>query len=69
MNSMKSFKNQLIKSIMSNGTKEEGFTRDYYEEVIANWLIRKWLTDDEATECLVALDQYYPVQEESTETV
>ena len=65
---MKSFKNQLVLSIKSNNIKEEGYTREYFEEVIANWLIRKWLTDDEATECLDALNQHYPTIDEAIET-
>lgn len=68
MDTMKSFKNQLIKSIIDNSGKENGFSREYYEEVIANWNIRKWLTDDEATECLVALEQYYPIDSEVSES-
>lgn len=68
MSTMKSFKNQLIKSIIDNSVKENGFTREYYEEVIANWNIKKWLEDDEATECLEALDQYYPIDSKITES-
>lgn len=64
---MKSFKNQYILSVKVNSTKEDGYTREYYEEVVANWIIRKWITDDEAIECLAVLDQYYPVDLEVTE--
>lgn len=68
MDKMKSFKNQLIKSIIDNSGKENGFSREYYEEVIANWNIKKWLDDEETTECLAALDKYYPIDPEITES-
>lgn len=68
MNIMKSFKNQLIKSIIDNSSKENGFSREYYEEVIANWNIKKWLDDDEATECLAELDKYYPIDPKIVES-
>lgn len=67
MNTMKSFKNQLIKSIIDNSNKGNGFSRDYYEEVIANWNIKKWLDDDETSECLAELDKYYPKDSQITE--
>lgn len=33
-----------------------------YEAVIANWILQGWLTDDEAIEVFVVLDEYYPVE-------
>ena len=55
---MTSFKNVLI----SNITKRQKNTREEYEEVIANWVLHGWLTDDEAIEVFVVLDEYYPVE-------
>lgn len=53
---MKSFKNVIIRQI-----KRRNFSREYFEETIANWLIHGWLTEDEAVEVFQVLDQYYPV--------
>ena len=55
---MTSFKNVLI----SNITKRQKNTREEYEAVIANWILRGWLTDDEAIDVFVVLDEYYPVE-------
>ena len=55
---MTSFKNVLI----SNITKRQKNTREEYEEVIANWILHGWLTDDEAIEVFAVLDEYYPVE-------
>lgn len=55
---MKSFKNVIIRSI-----KRKAFTREYYEEMIATWLLKGWLTEDEATEIFVVLDEYLPSTE------
>ena len=55
---MTSFKNVLI----SNITKRQKNTREEYEEVIANWVLHGWLTDDEAIEVFAVLDEYYPVE-------
>lgn len=66
MNNMTTFKNVMIKSI-----KSKGLTRENYETAIATWLIKGWLTDDEATECMTELNKAYPVtvtQETVTET-
>lgn len=52
---MKSFKNVLIASI-ERGT----YTREYYEETMAKWLLNGWLTEEEATEVMVALDKKFP---------
>lgn len=53
---MKSFKNVIIRQI-----KRKNFSREYFEETIANWIIHSWLTEDEAVEVFQVLDQYYPV--------
>jgi len=55
---MTSFKNVLI----SNITKRQKNTREEYEAIIANWILHNWLTDDEAIEVFVVLDEYYPVE-------
>lgn len=55
---MRSFKNVIIRSI-----KRKAFDREYYEEMIASWLLRGWLTEDEATEIFVVLDEYLPSTE------
>ena len=57
---MKSFKNVIIRSI-----KRKVFNREYYEEMIASWLLKGWLTEDEATEIFVVLDEYLPIVEEN----
>ena len=55
---MTSFINVLI----SNITNRQKNTREEYEAVIANWILRGWLTDDEAIEVFAVLDEYYPVE-------
>ena len=55
---MTSFKNVLI----SNITKRQKNTREEYEAIIANSILRVWLTDDEAIEVFAVLDEYYPVE-------
>lgn len=52
---MTSFKNVLIRSI-----RKQQFDREYYEEVIATWILKGWLTEDESTECMAVLDEVYP---------
>lgn len=59
---MKSFKNVIIRSI-----KRKVFAREYYEEMIASWLLKGWLTEDEATEIFVVLDQYLPSTDNTEE--
>lgn len=54
---MKSFKNVIIASI-----KRETYSREYYEETIAKWLLNEWLTEEEAAEVMVVLDEYFPVE-------
>ena len=53
---MTSFKNVLIRSI-----RKQQFDREYYEEVVATWLLKGWLTDEEATECMAVLDEVFTV--------
>lgn len=55
LKNMTSFKNVIIESI-----KRKTYTRDYYEQTIANWLLRGWLTDEEATEIFKVLDEEFP---------
>ena len=59
---MISFKNTIIRSI-----KRKAFSREYYEETIANWLLHKWLTTEEAEEVFVVLDEVYPVEKTEVE--
>lgn len=61
---MKSFKNVIIRQI-----KRRSFSREYFEETIANWLMHGWLTEDEAVEVFQVLDQYCPVSGDVTEDV
>ena len=58
---MISFKNTIIRSI-----KRKAFSREYYEETIANWLLHNWLTTEEAEEVFVVLDEVFPVEEIET---
>ena len=53
---MTSFKNQIIRNI-----KRGTYTREFYEALIANWLINGWLTEDEAFEVFEVLDEEFPV--------
>ena len=55
---MKSFKKVLMSSI-----KRKTYTREYYEETVANWLMHNWLTDEEATEVLTYLNEIFPIEE------
>lgn len=59
---MTGFKNVLIKNI-----KAKRFTREYYEEVIATWSLNGWLTTEEVTECMIVLDEVYPIKGEEIE--
>ena len=59
---MTSFKNVFIRN-----AKRGTFTREYLEETIANWLMKSWLTEEEAEECLKVLDEEYPLDETETE--
>lgn len=52
---MTSFKNVIIASI-NRGT----YTRPYYEETIAKWLLNGWLTEEEAAEVFVVLEDKFP---------
>lgn len=54
---MQSFYNVLAYDIKTNYTKHD---RAYYETVIATWLLKNYLTSDEADQLLALLDQYYP---------
>ena len=60
---MKSFRNIIIGSI-----KGKRFTREYYEETIAIWLLQRWLTKEEAVEVFVVLDEVFPLEETEDET-
>lgn len=55
---MKSFKKVIMSSI-----KRKSFEKEYYEETVANWLMHNWLTDEEATEVLVYLNEIFPIEE------
>lgn len=55
---MTSFKNVIIASI-----KRGTYTRTYYEETIAKWLLNGWLTETEAAEVFVALNEKFPTEE------
>ena len=59
---MISFKNTIIRNI-----KRKAFTREYYEETIANWLLYNWLTVEEAQEVFVVLNEVFPLDEIETE--
>ena len=50
----------MIKSI-----KAKGLTRENYETAIATWILKGWLTDDEATECMAVLNEEYLVSQET----
>lgn len=54
---MQSFKNVLIYDIQNNYKK---YDREHYETIIATWLLKNYLTTDEADEVIKVLDQYYP---------
>ena len=55
---MASFKNVLIRNI-----KAKKHDRVYYEEVIAQWNLNGWLTDAEAEEVMVALNEVFPIEQ------
>ena len=59
---MISFKNTIIRSI-----KRKAFSREYYEETIANWLLHSWLTTEEAEEVFVVLNEVFPLDETEVE--
>ena len=56
---MTSFKNTIIRNI-----KRKAFSREYYEETIANWLLYNWLTVEEAQEVFIVLDEVFPLDDE-----
>ena len=49
---MTSFKNTIINSI-----KRKQKTREEYETIIATWMLHNWLTEDEAIEVFIILDE------------
>ena len=51
---MTSFKNVLIRNI-----KAKKHEREYYEEIVAQWTINGWLTDEEAEEVMVVLESVF----------
>lgn len=59
---MKSFRNIIIGSI-----RAKRFTREYYEETVAIWLLQGWLTKEEAVEVFVVLDEVFPLEETEAE--
>jgi hypothetical protein len=54
---MASFYNVLANNIKTAGTTR---TREYFLSVIAKWNLNGWLTDEETTNALALVDQYYP---------
>jgi len=57
---MASFKKVLEYDINTNHAKHD---RSYYETVIATWLLKNYLTSDEADSLLALLDTCYPQTE------
>ena len=58
---MTAFKNVIKREITRKvRTKEE------YQEIVANWLLKIWLTDEEAVDILAHLDEVYPEEEVET---
>lgn len=57
---MKSFYNVLKRSI---DRQHEVQTKEYYQEVIAQWLLKKYLTEEEADSLLAYLDEVYGTSE------
>ena len=55
---MKGFKITLIASI-----KRKAFTREYYEQTISKWLLKGWITEEEADECIAVLNEEFPVEQ------
>lgn len=55
---MTAFKNVLKREI-----KRKVRTKEEYQEIVANWLLKGWLTDEEATDILAYLDEVYPEEE------
>lgn len=51
---MTSFKNVLIRNI-----KAKKHDRAYYEEVIAQWNLNGWLTDDEVVEVMAVIGEVF----------
>lgn len=54
---MKSFLIVIKRSISA-----KSFSREYYEQVIAQWNLNGWLTPEETTEALEYLDEIFPNQ-------
>ena len=54
---MTSFYNVLANNIKTAGATR---TREYFQTVIAKWNLNKWLIDEETTNALALVDQYYP---------
>lgn len=52
---MESFYIILVKAI-----KRKSKTRAKFEETIATWLLNEWLTEEEATNLMLLLDEYFP---------
>lgn len=52
---MTSFLNVIKRSIAT-----KAFAKAYYEEVIATWALRGWLTESETVEALAYLNETFP---------
>lgn len=51
---MTSFKRTLIRMV-----NKKAYEREYFEEVIATWLIKGYLTEEEADESLLAIENTF----------
>ncbi len=51
----------VIKLSISNKT----FSKEYYQQVIAQWSLNGWLTEPETEEALTYLDEVFPEEEPS----
>ena len=45
--------------IIKISIKAKSFTKEYYEQVIATWSLRGWLTETETVEALAYLEEIF----------
>lgn len=45
--------------VVKRSISTKAFEREYYEEVIATWSLRGWLTEEEVVEALAYLEEVF----------
>lgn len=49
--------------VIKRSIANKSFTKEYYEQVIAQWNLNGWLSEPETAEALAYLDEVFPEPE------